>query len=219
PGETQLETDRRLLGLRVKSLKVQIERVKRQRHTQRLGRRRSGAFVVSLVGYTNAGKSTLFNALTKESSYTADQLFATLDTTSRRLYLPQGGYSILSDTVGFIRSLPHSLIAAFRATLEESVEADLLLHVIDVSHPNWQEQAKAVDEVLEEIGAHHADRILVMNKIDETGVVPHLLRDEYGKINRIFVSARKRDGLHLVRQALSERCPAFNENNTSGFSC
>ena len=211
PGETQLETDRRLLSLRVKSLKDQIERVKRQRQTQRLGRRRSGALAVSLVGYTNAGKSTLFNVLTNENTYAADQLFATLDTTSRRLYLPQGGYSILSDTVGFIRSLPHSLIAAFRATLEESAQADLLLHVVDVSHPDWLEQVKAVDSVLEEIGAGQTARIHVMNKIDVAGGIPKLERDEYGKISRIFVSARQRIGLEFIRQALSETCQMFNE--------
>jgi len=211
PGETQLETDRRLLGLRVKSLKAQIERVKRQRQTQRQGRVRNGALAVSLVGYTNAGKSTLFNALTNENAYAADQLFATLDTTSRRLYLPLGGYAILSDTVGFIRSLPYSLIAAFRATLEESAEANLLLHVIDVSHSDWIEQARVVDKILEEIGAGQTAKISVMNKIDVAGGMPGLERDEYGRISRIFVSAKQRLGLELIRQALSETCQMLND--------
>jgi GTP-binding protein HflX len=157
-----------------------------------------------LVGYTNAGKSTLFNALTNAQVYAADQLFATLDTTTRRLYTPIGGEVVLSDTVGFIRDLPHTLVAAFRATLEETAQADLLLHVVDAACADAQDQIEQVDLVLKEIGAGEVPQILVLNKIDLAGLPPGLERDQYGKIARLRVSARSGEGLDLVRLAVDE---------------
>lgn len=204
PGETQLETDRRLLGDRVKALKVQLEKLSRQRETQRRSRGRSQVFSVSLVGYTNAGKSTLFNALTKAGAYAADQLFATLDTTSRRVYLGDVGNVVISDTVGFIRELPHQLVAAFRATLEETIHADLLIHVVDAASSVRMAQIEQVNLVLKEIGADHIPQILVWNKIDVSGLEPVLERDEYDKIHRIFVSSLTGAGLDLLRNAIGE---------------
>jgi GTP-binding protein HflX len=204
PGETQLETDRRLLGDRVKALRAQLDRLHRQRATQRRARGRNNTFSISLVGYTNAGKSTLFNALAKAQVYAADQLFATLDTTSRRIYLVDVGNVVLSDTVGFIRELPHQLVAAFRATLEETIHADLLLHVVDAASPSRMEQIEQVNMVLKEIGADHVPQILVWNKIDAAGLAPALERDEYDKIRRIFTSARTGAGLDLLRHAVTE---------------
>lgn len=204
PGETQLETDRRLLGERVKSLRVRLEKLQRQRETQRRARGKGNALSVSLVGYTNAGKSTLFNALTNAGTYTADQLFATLDTTSRRVYLGDAGNAVISDTVGFIRELPHQLVAAFRATLEETVSADLLLHVVDAASPARMEQIEQVNLVLKEIGADHIPQILVWNKIDIMGMQQSVELGEYGKIERVFVSARAGFGLDLLRHALGE---------------
>ena len=204
PGETQLETDRRLLGDRVKALRAQLEKLHRQHATQRRARGRSNTFSVSLVGYTNAGKSTLFNALAKARVYAADQLFATLDTTSRRIYLPEVGNVVMSDTVGFIRELPHQLVAAFRATLEETIHADLLLHVVDGASPSRMEQIEQVNMVLKEIGADHIPQILVWNKIDAAGLEPTLERDEYDKIRRVFISARTGVGLDLLREAVTE---------------
>ena len=159
---------------------------------------------VSLVGYTNAGKSTLFNALTKAGAYAADQLFATLDTTSRRLYVGEGSNVVLSDTVGFIRDLPHALVAAFHATLEETANADLLLHVVDSASEDREAQIEAVNAVLTEIGAGAVPQIMVMNKIDLTRAEPGVQRDEYGKIVRVFLSARTGEGLGLLREALAE---------------
>ena len=211
PGETQLETDRRLLGKRVKLLEERLLRLGRQRGVQRRARDRAGVFSVSLVGYTNAGKSTLFNALTRADAYAADQLFATLDTTSRRLHLSEGVDIVVSDTVGFIRDLPHTLVAAFRATLEETVKADLLLHVVDSQSPARLEQIEQVDAVLREIGAKEVPRILVWNKIDvaqEAGGARFTAgaeRDEHDKISRIYASARTREGLGALRAALLER--------------
>jgi GTPase len=204
PGETQLETDRRLLGQRVKTLKQKIEKLERQRQVQRRNRSRSGALAVSLVGYTNAGKSTLFNALTHAGAYSANQLFATLDTTTRRLYLPECGSLTLSDTVGFIHDLPHNLINAFHATLEETREADLLLHVIDAGQSQRERQVAAVEAVLKEIGADTVPRIEVMNKIDLSGAAPRAERNEYGKIARLFLSARTGEGLDFLKTALCE---------------
>lgn len=204
PGETQLETDRRLLGDRVKALRARLEKLHRQRATQRRARGRSHTFSVSLVGYTNAGKSTIFNALTKAQVYAADQLFATLDTTSRRIYLGEVGNVVISDTVGFIRELPHQLVAAFRATLEETVHADLLLHVVDAASPVRMDQIEQVNLVLKEIGADHIPQILVWNKIDAAGLEPVLERDEYDKIRRVFISAQTGAGLDLLRQAVAE---------------
>ncbi|MEY3695043.1 MAG: GTPase HflX, partial [Pseudomonadota bacterium] len=172
PGETQLETDRRLIGERVKMLRSKLEKLQRQRLTQRRARERSATFSVSLVGYTNAGKSTLFNNMTKAGVYAADQLFATLDTTSRRMHLGEAGNIVLSDTVGFIRELPTQLVAAFRATLEETIHADLLLHVVDAVSPVRDEQIVQVNQVLAEIGADHIPQILVWNKIDVGGQGP-----------------------------------------------
>ena len=209
PGETQLETDRRLIGERIKQLKMRLERLRRQHGTQRRQRERSKTFAVSLVGYTNAGKSTLFNALTKANAYAADQLFATLDTTSRRVYLgEEAGNIVLSDTVGFIRELPHQLVAAFRATLEETVHADLLVHVVDASSAVKLDQIEQVNLVLDEIGALDVPQIFVWNKID---AVPELAdrageveRDEYGKITRVFLSAREGLGLDALRATITE---------------
>jgi GTP-binding protein HflX len=204
PGETQLETDRRLLGDRVKALRSRLDKLQKQRATQRRARGRNNAFSVSLVGYTNAGKSTLFNALAKARVYAANQLFATLDTTSRRIYLGEAGNIVISDTVGFIRELPHQLVAAFRATLEETIHADLLLHVVDASSPVRMEQIEQVNLVLKEIGADSIPQILVWNKIDASGVEPALERDEYDKIRRVFICAQGGDGLTLLREAIAE---------------
>ncbi|MDY0073000.1 MAG: GTPase HflX [Thauera sp.] len=203
PGEKQLETDRRLLGNRVKQLRSQLARLEKQRQVRRRARERREVLSVSLVGYTNAGKSTLFNALTKAGAYAADQLFATLDTTSRRLYV-DGAQIVLSDTVGFIRDLPHALVAAFRATLEETVHADLLLHVVDSASDDRAEQIEAVNAVLREIGAAEVPQILVWNKIDLTQAAGAVERDDCGKIRRVFVSAHSGEGLDLLRNSLAE---------------
>ena len=206
PGETQLETDRRLIGNRMKVLREKLGKVKSQRHVQRRARRRASAYNVSIVGYTNAGKSTLFNALTSASVYAADQLFATLDPTSRRIYLGGGLNVVVSDTVGFIRGLPHSLVAAFRATLEETVQAHLLLHVVDASHPRHHDQVADVNKVLDEIGAGGIPQVMVYNKIDLSGAAAEVERDECGNIGRIWLSARRRIGLEHVRRAIEEHC-------------
>ena len=208
PGETQLELDRRYIANRVKVLKDKLTGLKRQRGVQRRSRARGDVLSVSLAGYTNAGKSTLFNALTRARAYEADQLFATLDTTTRRVWIPEAGNVVVSDTVGFIRDLPHGLVAAFRATLEETVHADLLLHVVDAASPVRDEQALAVEEVLAEIPAGDAPRILVWNKIDAVGagneLSPGVERDQYGRISRVFVSARTGAGLGMLRDAIAE---------------
>ncbi|HEX5804126.1 MAG TPA: GTPase HflX [Azospira sp.] len=204
PGEKQLETDRRLLGNRVKLLKERLVRLERQRGVQRKARARGGVLSVSLVGYTNAGKSTLFNALTHAGVYAANQLFATLDTTSRKLWLEGAGNIVVSDTVGFIRDLPHSLVAAFHATLEATAEADLLLHIVDSANPAREEQMQEVDKVLAEIGADDVPQIIVLNKQDLTELPAAAERDEYGRIRRVRVSAVTGEGLPLLRQALAE---------------
>jgi len=218
PGETQLETDRRLIGKRVKTLKEKLGRLQSQRAVQRRARERAQVFSVSLVGYTNAGKSTLFNRLTRSSTYAANQLFATLDTTTRRIHTPSGASIVLSDTVGFIRHLPHSLVAAFRATLEETVHADLLLHVVDGSSPEREAQIDAVNEVLREIGAERIPQIHLYNKIDLTHGEPRGERDECGKLRRVWISAETGSGLDLVRTALEEHAADAlrrNDNNDS----
>jgi GTP-binding protein HflX len=205
PGETQLETDRRLIGERVKMLRTRLTKLRKQHETQRRARGRNKTFSVSLVGYTNAGKSTLFNTLTKAGVYVANQLFATLDTTSRRVYLgEEAGSVVVSDTVGFVRELPHQLVAAFRATLEETIHADLLLHVVDAASPARMEQIEQVNEVLREIGADHIPQILVWNKIDAAGLEPAVERDEDDKISRVFISAQKGAGMDLLRDAIVE---------------
>ena len=204
PGETQLETDRRLIGKRVKSLKERLLKLGKQRQTQRRARTRNAVFSVSIVGYTNAGKSSLFNCLTHANAFAADQLFATLDTTSRRVFIPELGQLVVSDTVGFIKQLPHGLVEAFRATLEEAAQADLLLHVVDASSALRDRQIEQVNIVLAEIGAAHLPQVLLMNKIDVTEMPPRVDRDEYGKIARIWVSAVTGEGLDLIRLALSE---------------
>ena len=211
PGETQLETDRRLLGKRVKVLKDKLAAVARQREVQRRARKRAQVLSVAIVGYTNAGKSTLFNRLTRESVYAADQLFATLDPTTRRLHLadvgngtPADGEVVLSDTVGFIRDLPPTLVAAFRATLEETVQADLLLHVVDASSATQDEQIEQVDLVLSEIGAGELPQVIVLNKADLTRLSTGFERDEYGRISRLRVSAKTGAGVEFVRLAIDE---------------
>jgi GTP-binding protein HflX len=207
PGEKQLETDRRLLGNRVKMLKSRLAQIEKQRKVRRRARERRDVLSVSFVGYTNAGKSTLFNALTKAGAYAADQLFATLDTTSRRLYVGgegAGASVVLSDTVGFIRDLPHALVAAFEATLEETAQADLLLHVVDSASEDRDAQIAAVNQVLAEIGAAEVPQIMVWNKIDLTRAAPAVERGDCAKIRRIFLSARTGEGLDLLRDALAE---------------
>jgi GTP-binding protein HflX len=204
PGETQLELDRRMIRNRVKYLKEKLAKLRQTRGIQRRARKRSQVMSVSLVGYTNAGKSTLFNRLTQSGVYAADQLFATLDTTSRKMFIPDSGQVVLSDTVGFIKHLPHALVDAFGATLEEAVQADLLLHVIDVSSSNRDEQIEQVNRVLKEIGAEQVPQLQVLNKIDRAGMQAGMERDEYGKICKVWVSAQSGDGIELVRQALAE---------------
>jgi GTP-binding protein HflX len=204
PGEKQLETDRRLLGKRVSMLKSRLKLLERQRQVRRRARQRGEVLAVSLVGYTNAGKSTLFNALTKAGAYAADQLFATLDTTSRRVFVEGAGQIVVSDTVGFIRDLPHALVAAFHATLEETAQADLLLHVVDSASPDRDQQIAAVDSVLDEIGAGAVAQVVVWNKIDVTGADPGVERDDCGNIARVRVSARTGAGLALLRESLAE---------------
>lgn len=217
PGEKQLETDRRLLGVRVKALKARLSKIEKQRKVRRRGRDSREVLSVSLVGYTNAGKSTLFNALTKAGTYAADQLFATLDTTSRRLYVGPVGDVVLSDTVGFIRDLPHALVAAFQSTLEETASADLLLHVVDSASPEREAQIDAVNDVLREIGAGDVPQIMVFNKIDLTAAPAAVNRDECGNIVGAFLSAASGEGVPLLRAALAEaaqRVSTGNDRNT-----
>jgi GTPase len=219
PGEKQIELDRRYIARRVAVLKDKLKELQKQSGIRRRARSRNDVFSVSLVGYTNAGKSTLFNALTNPSAgaYVADQLFATLDTTTRRVWMEGAGKVVVSDTVGFIRDLPHGLVAAFRATLDETVRADLLLHVVDSASPSRAREAEDVNKVLAEIQADAIPQLAVWNKIDiagESGALqPAVERDEYGRISRVFVSARTGAGLAGLRSAIAE---AARPRNTSG---
>ncbi len=205
PGETQLEMDRRLLGDRIKSLREKLKRLTAQRGLQRNARRRNRVFNISIVGYTNAGKSTLFNRLVQGKTYVADKLFATLDTTTRKLFLGDNQHAVVSDIVGFIRDLPHNLVAAFRATLEETIHADLLIHVVDAASPRHVEQVEQVNAVLAEIGAEDIPQLIVWNKID---LVPDwsagVERDEYGKLQAVKLSALDGIGAEHLRAALLE---------------
>jgi GTP-binding protein HflX len=205
PGETQLETDRRLLADRIRQIRLRLDRVEKQREQGRRARRKADLPTVSVVGYTNAGKSTLFNALTEAGVYAADQLFATLDPTLRRLDLPGAEPVILADTVGFISRLPHELVAAFRATLRETCEARLLLHVIDASHPDRNAVIAEVEAVLAEIGAAGIPRLQVFNKIDLTDEPPRLERDEEGQARAVWLSAVTGAGIDGLMTALTER--------------
>ncbi len=208
PGETQMELDRRMLENRFKRLSVELGKLQKQQANQRRSRMKRDVFSISLVGYTNAGKSTVFNALTKAGTYAADQLFATLDTTTRRIYLPDYGNAVISDTVGFIRELPHQLVEAFRATLDETVHADLLLHVVDSASPVREEQILEVNKVLEEIGANNIPTILIMNKIDllpeYVGREPEVRYHKDGSVSKIYLSAQNGDGIELLRNVLSQ---------------
>ena len=211
PGETQIELDRRMINDAIKRTKERLSKVKKQRATQRRQRERNDTFNVSLVGYTNAGKSTFFNAVVKARAYAADQLFATLDTTTRQMYLESAQKSVsISDTVGFIRDLPHGLVNAFEATLQEAVDADLLLHVVDASNSAHPEQIQQVQKVLREIGAEGVPQVLIFNKLDavDPGQWPTVLADSYEldgvQVPRFFVSAAKGVGLDVVRNYLAE---------------
>lgn len=219
PGETQLELDRRMLRVRVKQLREKLEKLKSQRNMQRRARKRSNQMTVSLVGYTNAGKSTLFNRLTQSGVYAADQLFATLDTTSRKMYLGEdyhsgGGSVVVSDTVGFIKHLPTTLIEAFGATLEEASQADLLLHVVDFASTNRDAQIAQVNLVLQEIGASKVPQILVLNQIDKLDMTAGLIRDEYGNISKLSLSAITGDGIDYLKLALTEHQQLLRRQST-----
>jgi len=214
PGETQLETDRRLLRGRIKSIHKRLDKVRSQRDQNRRARARAEINSVSLVGYTNAGKSTLFNALTHSEVYAADQLFATLDPTLRRLEIEDVGPIVMADTVGFIRHLPHKLVEAFQATLQEASEASLLVHVIDAADPDRELNVEQVELVLKEIGADDVPVLKVMNKIDKLDSAPRIERDGHGVPEVVWLSAQQGQGLELLHEALSERLA----NDVIGFS-
>lgn len=214
PGESQLELDRRMLRVRVKQLREKLLKLKAQRGMQRRARQRSNVMMVSLVGYTNAGKSTVFNRLTKANLYAANQLFATLDTTTNKIYIPDCGSVVLSDTVGFIKHLPHALVEAFGATLEEAAQADLLLHIVDTASTNRDEQIAEVNKVLMEIGAEKVPQILVHNQIDRVGLESAVARDEYGRIMTLHVSAKTGEGMDLLRQAMAEHYQYLKKKST-----
>lgn len=207
PGETQLESDRRLIAKRIEAIKKRIERVAMQRKQGRQARKKANIPTISLVGYTNTGKSTLFNRMTQADVYVANKLFATLDPTLRHIHLPAAGKIILADTVGFIRDLPHDLIAAFRATLEETRQADLLLHVVDASHPDYMQSIHDVETVLQEIGADQLPRLYVYNKIDLRELEPRIVRDATQQITEVWLSARTGAGIDLLKTAIVELLP------------
>ena len=215
PGEKQIELDRRMIASRVKMLRAQLKKLERQRDTQRRSRLRADTLTVSLVGYTNAGKSTLFNALVREKTYAADQLFATLDTTARRCWVSDEETVILSDTVGFIRGLPHQLVEAFKSTLDETVHADMLLHVVDSSSPVKEEQMASVAEVLAQIDADEIPVITVFNKIDVSGLDAQIQRRADGTVKSVAISAATGLGLDLLRQALAETSARMRVENAS----
>jgi len=215
PGETQLEIDRRLIGVRIRQIKSRLLKVNKQRHQGRRSRQRASVPTVSLVGYTNAGKSTLFNTLTKADVYSADQLFATLDPTLRQLKLPDFGEVVLADTVGFIQDLPHELVVAFRSTLQETIDADLLLHVVDASSETREEQIFEVDKVLQEIGADKIPQIKVYNKIDcLDAVVAHEDLDDTGNAKAVWLSAVNDEGTDLLLKQLAQQCHPENKRTT-----
>ena len=206
PGETQLETDRRLIKVRIAQLQNRLAKVEKQRNQNRQTRQKADIPTISLVGYTNAGKSTLFNFITQANVYAADQLFATLDPTLRRLQIQDVGTAILADTVGFVRQLPHDLVSAFKSTLQETVEASLLLHVIDVADERKNENIQAVNQVLEEIGAADIPTLLVYNKVDKLdGIQPFVERDNEGKVTAVYLSAQSGEGIDLLFEAIRER--------------
>ena len=217
PGEKQLELDRRMLKLRIKQLKEKLDKLKRQRTMQRKKRSRSNVLNISIVGYTNAGKSTLFNQLTHANALAMNQLFATLDTTSRKLFIQEGVECVISDTVGFIKALPTTLIEAFKSTLEESREADLLLHVVNMANPNHSEQIAAVNKILEEIKAASIPQILVLNQIDRLDIKANHEKDEYGRISTIQLSAKTGEGIELLKEAILQLHVAKQSTETEIF--
>ncbi len=217
PGEKQLELDRRMLKLRIKQLKEKLDKLKRQRMMQRKKRSRSNVLNISIVGYTNAGKSTLFNQLTHANALAMNQLFATLDTTSRKLFIQEGVECVISDTVGFIKALPTTLIEAFKSTLEESREADLLLHVVNMANPNHSEQIIAVNKILEEIKAASIPQILVLNQIDRLDIKANHEKDEYGRISTIQLSAKTGEGIELLKEAILQLHVAKQSTETEIF--
>jgi len=206
PGETQLETDKRLISLRIKNINKRLSKVHKQHDLGRKSRVKNQLPMISLAGYTNAGKSTLFNLLTQSQVYADDKLFATLDSTIRRVMLPASGEAVIADTVGFIQDLPHELIEAFKSTLEETRQANVLLHVVDASDPNNRDKIEQVEEIIEQIDAQEIPRIIVMNKIDGIDdFKPRIDKDHEGKIYRVWLSAHTGDGIELLYEALSER--------------